>query len=67
MQPRFVIVPALPVEKDSFRRGARFFANTTCGGFDLYDNQEKIRLKLSLQSRPDAEAECVRRNGLNTA
>ncbi|GAI27049.1 unnamed protein product [marine sediment metagenome] len=44
MQPRFVIVPAVPIEGESFRIGNRFYAATTSGGFDIYDNQEKERL-----------------------
>ncbi|MDZ5602674.1 hypothetical protein SJI00_07805 [Pseudomonas sp. RP23018S] len=45
-------------------RKARSWAGAFCARFDLYDNQEKQRLPLSLQSRPDAEAECSRRNCL---
>lgn len=62
MQQRFVIVPALPIEKDVYKRTNRTWASALGAGFDLYDNQEKRRLPLSLPSRPDAEAECVRRN-----
>ncbi|WP_028694005.1 hypothetical protein [Pseudomonas cremoricolorata] len=63
MQQRFVIVPALPMEKDVFQRKAQAWSGAPVARFDLYDNQEKQRLTLSLQSRPDAEAECFRRNG----
>lgn len=62
MQPRFVIVPAVPIEKESFRVGARYYAATTCGGFDIYDNQAKERLKPSYPSRTVAEAQCLRMN-----
>ncbi|WP_367237119.1 hypothetical protein VXM67_14790 [Pseudomonas sp. Rh2] len=62
MQPRFVIVPAVPIEKESFRIGARYYAATTGGGFDIYDNQAKERLKPSYPDRTAAEAQCVRMN-----
>ncbi|WP_449432948.1 hypothetical protein [Pseudomonas putida] len=58
MQPRFVIVPAVPIEKESFRIGARFHAVTECGGFDIYDNQAKERLKPSYPSKADAQMQC---------
>ncbi|WP_085678045.1 MULTISPECIES: hypothetical protein [unclassified Pseudomonas] len=58
MQPRFVIVPAVPIEKQSFRIGSRYYAATVCGGFDIYDNQEKERLKPSYPSKTDAEVQC---------
>lgn len=58
MQPRFVIVPAVPIENESFQIGSRFYANTISGGFDIYDNQEKIRLKRGLANRSLAVAEC---------
>lgn len=54
MQPRFVIVPAVPIEQESFRTGTRFYATTVSGGFDIYDNQEKVRLKPSYTGREDA-------------
>ncbi|MBH3411778.1 hypothetical protein N8H41_05465 [Pseudomonas vlassakiae] len=62
MQPRFVIVPAVPIEKQSFRIGTRYYAATECGGFDIYDNQEKERLKPSYPSRTDAEVQCRNMN-----
>ena len=62
MQRRFVIVPAVPIEKDSFQSGARFYANTVSGGFDIYDNQEKIRRKPSYPTRTLAEAACAEMN-----
>jgi len=62
MQRRFVIVPAVPIEKDSFRSGARFYANTVSGGFDIYDNQEKLRLKPSYPTRTLAEVACATMN-----
>lgn len=62
MQPRFVIVPAVPIEQESFRAGTRYYATTVSGGFDLYDNQEKIRLKPSYQNKEEASAHCDRMN-----
>ncbi len=62
MQSRFVIVPAVPVEKDHFQSGTRFYANTVSGGFDIYDNQEKLRLKPSYPTRALADAACAKMN-----
>ncbi|WP_082044721.1 hypothetical protein [Pseudomonas sp. C5pp] len=58
MQPRFVIVPAVPIENESFQIGNRFYAATTSGGFDIYDNQEKIRIKRNFSNRSLAITEC---------
>ncbi|BBH46211.1 hypothetical protein [Pseudomonas sp. KU43P] len=65
MQPRFVIVPAVPIEKESFRIGSRYYAATVCGGFDIYDNHAKERLKPSYPSKTAAELQCQRLN-MNT-
>ncbi|RFQ00008.1 hypothetical protein D0O09_20020 [Pseudomonas putida] len=62
MQPRFVIVPAVPIEVESFRIGNRFYAATTSGGFDIYDNQEKERLKRGFINRSEAAAACEKMN-----
>lgn len=62
MQTRFVIVPAVPIEKESFQNGSRFYATTVSGGFDIYDNQEKLRLKPSYPSRSLAEAARLKLN-----
>ncbi|MFT4456487.1 hypothetical protein [Pseudomonas sp. RTCS2] len=62
MQPRFVIVPAVPIENESFQVGNRFYAATTSGGFDIYDNQEKVRLNRGFPSRSAGEVECNRMN-----
>ncbi|MEG0858625.1 MAG: hypothetical protein RSG92_27685 [Pseudomonas sp.] len=58
MQPRFVIVPAVPIEEKSFRSGVRFYATTVSGGFDIYDNVKKLRLKPSFASKAEAEEQC---------
>lgn len=62
MLPRFVIVPAVPVKMKSFRNGSRFYADTISGGFDIYDNKEKKRLKPSLLTKEEAEAACQKNN-----
>lgn len=67
MLPRFVIVPAVPIEQESFRAGTRFYATTVSGGFDIYDNQEKIRLKPSYSAREEAMAHCAQMNAEHDA
>ncbi|MFQ6572156.1 hypothetical protein [Pseudomonas sp. UM16] len=62
MQPRFVIVPAVPIEQESFRTGTRYYATTVSGGFDIYDNQEKGRLKPSYLEKEEAIKHCARMN-----
>ncbi|KIY40650.1 MULTISPECIES: hypothetical protein [Pseudomonas] len=62
MQPRFVIVPAVPIEGECFQIGNRFYAATTSGGFDIYDNQEKERLKRGFINRSEACAACDKMN-----
>ncbi|MFJ4157852.1 hypothetical protein ACIPZF_24040 [Pseudomonas sp. NPDC089752] len=62
MQPRFVIVPAVPIEKESFRLGGRYPAASECGGYDIYDNQAKERLKPSYPNRLVAEVQCRQMN-----
>lgn len=44
------------------RNGARFYCKTAPKGFNIYDNQEKLRLKTTYQTREEAEAECQRLN-----
>lgn len=62
MQPRFVIVPAVPIEKESFSLGGRGYFATVCAGFDIYDNQAKERLKPSYPSKSDAQLQCEQMN-----
>jgi len=62
MQPRFVVVPAVPKEEESFRVGVRFYAATISVGYDIYDNQEKMRLKRDFPNRSAVELECARMN-----
>jgi len=67
MLSRFVIVPAVPIEQESFRAGNRFYATTVSGGFDIYDNQEKTRLKPSYQNKEEATVHCSRMNAEQNA
>lgn len=62
MLPRFVIVPAIPIEKESFRIGNRFYSETVSGGFYIYDNKNKLRLKPSYSKKEAAEAACEKMN-----
>ena len=58
MISRFVVVPAVPTETGSMRNGSRFYCQTAPLGFNLYDNQEKLRLKTVYQTRAEAERAC---------
>jgi hypothetical protein len=62
MQTRFVIVPAVPLERESFQIGSRYYSATVSGGFDIYDNQEKTRLRPSYATRSQAESARVKLN-----
>lgn len=62
MQPRFVIVPAVPIEKERVYTAVRMYTGAAFGGFDIYDTLEKNRLTPSYPTRADAESECARRN-----
>ena len=42
--------------------GSRYYAATVCGGFDIYDNHAKERLKPSYRSRTDAQVQCEELN-----
>jgi hypothetical protein len=61
MMSRFVVVPAIPTETGSMRNGSRFYCQTAPIGFNLYDNEEKLRLT-TYQTREEAEGECQRLN-----
>jgi len=63
MQTRFVVVPALPPEKDYLPRRAGF-ANALGKGYDLYDTLDKLRLTLNFATRAEADYACACRNGL---
>lgn len=62
MISRFVVVPAVPTETGSTRSGSRFYCQTAPIGFNLYDNDGKLRLQTTYQSRAEAESECQRLN-----
>lgn len=44
------------------RNGTRFHCETAPIGFDIYDNEVKLRLKATYQTRVEAENECQRLN-----
>lgn len=62
MISRFVVVPAIPTQTGSMRNGARFYCKTAPIGFNIYDNEEKLRLTTTYQAREEADAECQRLN-----
>lgn len=62
MISRFVVVPAIPTETGSMRNGSRYYCQTAPIGFNLYDNEGKLRLKPTYQTREEAERECQRVN-----
>lgn len=61
MISRFVVVPAIPKETGSMRIGASFCKNAPIG-FNIYDNEEKLRLTNTYYAREAAEVECQRLN-----
>ena len=62
MISRFVVVPAIPTETGTMRNGSRFYCETAPIGYNLYDNEEKRRLKTTYQTRDEAESECRQLN-----
>ncbi len=44
------------------RNGTRFYCETAPIGFNIYDNEGKLRLKITYQTRLEAESECERFN-----
>lgn len=62
MNSRFVVVPAVPIETGSVRNGTRFYCETVSAGFNIYDNAEKLRSKVTYQTRAEADGECQRLN-----
>lgn len=59
---RFVAVPAVPTETESLRTAKRAFAKVSALGFNIYDNEDKRRLKTNYLTRVEAERECERLN-----
>jgi hypothetical protein len=66
MQTRFVVVPALPLEKEYLPRCAAF-PKALGKGYDLYDTIDKLRLTLNFPTRAEADYACACRNGLQDA
>ena len=62
MQPRYVIVPALPKDKNQSQRGAIPHSVPNYDGFDIYDNVEKHRMEFNFESRAAAEPQCTKLN-----
>ena len=62
MIPRFVAVPAIPAETEPAHAGGRCYCKSAPSGFNIYDNQDKQRLKPTYPTRLEAEAECARLN-----
>ncbi|WP_317663162.1 hypothetical protein [Pseudomonas sp. KU43P] len=66
MQIRFVVVPAVPRQKEVFPRRIGF-PSVLGEGYDLYDTQDKVRLSLNFPTRAEAEFDCACRNGCQGA
>jgi hypothetical protein len=62
MALRFGVVPALPTDSESVRSGTRSYCKNATVGFNLYDNEKKLRLPTTYETRAEAEFECQRRN-----
>ena len=62
MQPRYVIVPALPKDKNQSQRGVNPQSAPNSEGFDIYDNVEKLRMEFHFESRAAAELQCTKLN-----
>ncbi|NIF29493.1 hypothetical protein F3J44_24405 [Pantoea sp. Tr-811] len=62
MQTRFVVIPAMPQEKEQFPRRTGVPA-AVGAGYDLYDTYGKIRLAFNYPTRAEAEYDCASRNG----
>ncbi|VVQ10304.1 hypothetical protein PS928_03606 [Pseudomonas fluorescens] len=58
MVSRFVVVPAVPTETGSSRKGMRGYCKTATLGFNIYDNEKKLRSQATFLSREEAETEC---------
>ncbi|PYC40133.1 hypothetical protein DMX08_08985 [Pseudomonas protegens] len=62
MRPRFVLVPAVQVERRSHGSGFHVQSQAHLGRFDIYDNQEKVRLAYGFQDKTVAETACAKIN-----
>ncbi|MBH3372422.1 hypothetical protein [Pseudomonas juntendi] len=61
MQTRFVVIPAVPQEKEHFPRRIGV-PPAISAGYDLYDTLGKTHLALNYHTRAEAEYECASRN-----
>ncbi|MFK0033757.1 hypothetical protein [Pseudomonas monteilii] len=61
MQTRFVVIPAVPQEREQLPRRIGVPA-ATGAGYDLYDTHGKTRLALNYTTRAEAEYDCASRN-----
>ena len=59
---RFRVVPVLPTDTQSMLNGTRSYSKTATVDFNLYDNEKKLRLHTTYQTRAEAEYECQRCN-----
>ncbi|VVO82699.1 hypothetical protein PS903_01850 [Pseudomonas fluorescens] len=62
MALRFGVVPALPTDSESVHNGTRSYCKKASVGFNLYDNEKKLRLPTTYETRAEAEYVCQRRN-----
>lgn len=62
MLPRFVLVPALPFDRETSRFGMRCYTQALSSEFDIYDNREKVRLKMGYPDRAAGEKACAKMN-----
>lgn len=62
MNPRFVVVPAIRTKTASGREGIQLHTGLIPIGFNLYDNQDKQRMKAHYGTHLEAQAECERLN-----
>ncbi|MEN4825687.1 hypothetical protein ABEH27_04125 [Pseudomonas sp. P39-UII1] len=66
MQTRFVVIPALPLQKELFPRRIGVPA-ALAAGYDLYDTHCKMRLCLGYPTRAEADYQCMCRNSQELA
>ncbi|MNF46431.1 hypothetical protein D3C85_682670 [compost metagenome] len=62
MIPRFVVIPAIPTKASSGRASIRLHPGLAPSGFNLYDNQDKQRMKALYGTHLEAHTECERLN-----
>lgn len=62
MRIRFVLVPAVQVERTSHDSEFNVQSQAHLGRFDIYDNQQKVRLPHGFQEKAAAEEACAKMN-----